>query len=66
MPVFGCRLKADVITGAEKGFQRAIGSIERTIDLLHLRRFGLFAVDIYGDGTIGNIIRLLLIGIDHA
>ena len=65
LPVFGCRFKADTVTRTKRCFQRAIRIIERTIDLLHLCRLGLLPVDIYYNGTIGNTIRLLFIGIDH-
>ena len=65
LPVFGCRFKADTVTGTKRCFQRTIRIIERTIDLLHLCRLGLLTVDIYYNGTIGNTIRLLFIGIDH-
>ena len=36
LPVFGCRFKADTVTGTKRCFQRTIRIIERTIDLLHL------------------------------
>ena len=49
-----------------KSFQCAIRSIERTIELFYLRRFGLLTIDIYYNETIGNTIYLLPVGIYYA